>query len=180
MGIFIIIMKYSNVVALFLGVASAVQRHHHHHHSYVQTEGDDAGAAAAPEAAGDAAGAADAKEAAAQAKEAVKEKMPTAEDVKKEAAEVLKPKAADQSTEAQRTWAEARADDAAEAASVAHHDALGKAIFAGMYKGRAQDKLDAAAKAEKANRDMVEVLKKRMEINEAAEKARQAAAFKAH
>jgi hypothetical protein len=96
--------------------------------------------------------------------------MPTAEDVKKEAAAVLKPKAADQSTEAQRTWAEARADDAAEAASVAHHDALGKEIFADMYKTRAQDKLDAAADAEKASQDMVEVLKARMEVNEAAER----------
>merc|ERR1712010_396603 len=46
--------------------------------------------------------------------------------------------------------------------------------------GRAQAKLDAAAKAEKANADMVEVLKARMEVNEAAEKQRQAAAFKAH
>ena len=95
---------------------------------------------------------------------------PTAEDVKKEAAEVLKPKAADQSTEAQRAWAEARADDAAEAASVAKHDALGKEIFADMYRQRAQDKLDDAAKAEKASADMVEVLKARMEVNEAAER----------
>merc|ERR1712010_117248 len=46
--------------------------------------------------------------------------------------------------------------------------------------GRAQAKLDAAAKAEKANADMVEVLKGRMEVNAAAEKARQAASFKAH
>merc|ERR1712070_1194159 len=88
--------------------------------------------------------------------------------------------AADQSTEAQRTWAEARADDAAEAASVAHHDALGKEIFADMYRTRAQDKLDDAAKAEKASQDMVEVLKARMEVNDAAERQRQAAAFKAH
>merc|ERR1719263_1006116 len=72
------------------------------------------------------------------------------------------------------------ADDAAEAASVAKHDALGKSIIADMYKGRAQKKLDDAAAAEKAQADMVEVLKKRIEINEAAEKARQAAAFKAH
>jgi hypothetical protein len=63
--------------------------------------------------------------------------MPTAEDVKAEAAAVLKPKAADQSSEAQRTWAESRADDAADAASVAKHDALGKVIFSDMYKGRA-------------------------------------------
>lgn len=49
-----------------------------------------------------------------------------------------------------------------------------------MYKTRAQDKLDAAAKAEKASNDMVEILKKRIEINEAAEKERQAASFKAH
>merc|ERR1719182_594840 len=101
--------------------------------------------------------------------------MPTAEEVKAEAAAVLKPKAADQSTEAQRTWAEARADDAAEAASVAHHDALGKEIFADMYRQRAQDKLDDAAKAEKASQDMVEVLKARMEVNDAAERQRQAA-----
>jgi hypothetical protein len=106
--------------------------------------------------------------------------MPTAEDVKKEAAAVLKPKAADQSTEAQRTWAEARAEDAEEAASVAKHDVLGKEIFADMYKARAQKKLDDAAAAEKASADMVEVLKGRIEINEAAEKERQAAAFKAH
>jgi len=106
--------------------------------------------------------------------------MPTAEDVKKEAAEVLKPKAADQSTEAQRAWAESRAADAEEAANVAKHDALGKVIFADMYKARAQKKLDDAAAAEKASVDMVEVLKKRMELNEAAEKDRQAAAFKAH
>ena len=63
--------------------------------------------------------------------------MPTAEDVKKEAAEVLKPKPVPQGSEAQRTWAEARADDAAEAASVAKHDALGKSIIADMYKARA-------------------------------------------
>jgi len=49
-----------------------------------------------------------------------------------------------------------------------------------MYKARAQKKLDDAAAAEKASNDMVEVLKKRIEINEAAEKERQAAAFKAH
>merc|ERR1711934_397979 len=84
------------------------------------------------------------------------------------------------SSEAQRTWAEARADDAADEASVAHHDALGKQIFADMYKQRAQDKLDDAAAAEKASADMVEVLKARMEVNEAAERTRQAAAFKAH
>merc|ERR1719473_1526183 len=106
--------------------------------------------------------------------------MPTAEQVKKEAAAVLKPKAADQSTEAQRTWAEARAGDAAEAANVAKYDALGKTIFSDMYRQRAQDKLDAAAEAEKASVDMVEILKKRIEINEANEKERQAAAFKAH
>lgn len=41
-----------------------------------------------------------------------------------------------------------------------------------MYKGRAQSKLDAAAAAEKASADMVEVLKKRIEINAAAEKMR--------
>jgi len=149
----------------------------------VQTS-DDAKAAAkeaaAAETAGDA-GAEGPKEAAAAAKEAAKEKMPpTAEEVKAEAAAVLKPKAADQSTEAQRTWAEARAEDAEEAASVAKHDALGKEIFADMYKARAQKKLDDAAAAEKASADMVEVLKKRIEINEAAEKERQAAAFKAH
>merc|ERR1719353_2850021 len=171
------------VGAVTLEEANALSRHHHHHHSYVQV-GDDAAKGAAKDAApAEAAadpGAEDPKAAAAEAAEEVKEKMPTAEDVKKEAAAVLKPKAADQSSEAQRMWAEARADDAAEAASVAKHDALGKSIFAGMYKGRAQAKLDAAAKAEKANADMVEVLKKRMEINEAAEKARQAAAFKAH
>ena len=63
--------------------------------------------------------------------------MPTAEDVKKEAEAVLKPKAADQSTEAQRAWKESRAEDAEEAASVAKHDALGKVIFADMYKARA-------------------------------------------
>ena len=95
---------------------------------------------------------------------------PTAEQVKAEAAAVLKPRPADQSTEAQRTWAESRADDAAEAASVAHHDALGREIFADMYRTRAQDKLDDAAKAEKASADMVEVLRGRMEVNEAADR----------
>jgi len=167
-------LSKSLVVAALMGTLEAVQRHHHHHHSYVQTQGD----AGAAEAAADAG--AEGAEAAAQAKEAVKEKMPTAEDVKAEAAAVLKPKAADQSSEAQRTWAEARADDAADEASVAHHDALGKQIFADMYKQRAQDKLDDAAAAEKASADMVEVLKARMEVNEAAERTRQAAAFKAH
>lgn len=49
-----------------------------------------------------------------------------------------------------------------------------------MYKARAQSKLDAAAAAEKASNDMVEVLQKRVELNAAAEKERQAAAFKAH
>merc|ERR1711981_1269815 len=49
-----------------------------------------------------------------------------------------------------------------------------------MYKARAQKKLDDAAAAEKASEDMVEVLKERIEINEEAEKERQAAAFKAH
>jgi hypothetical protein len=174
-------LSKSLIVAALVGAVtieqvSAVQRHHHHHHSYVQTEGD---AGAAAEAAGDAAGA-EGAEAAAQAKEAIKEALPTAEDVKKEAAAVLKPKAADTSSEAQRTWAESRADDAAEAASVAHHDALGKEIFSDMYRTRAQDKLDDAAKAEKASQDMVEVLKGRMEVNDAAERQRQAAAFKAH
>lgn len=105
---------------------------------------------------------------------------PTAEEVKAEAAAVLKPKATPQTSEAQRSWAESRADDAEEAASVARHDALGKSIFADMYKGRAQKKLDDAAAAEKASEDMVEILKKRIEINAAAEKARQAASFKAH
>jgi len=158
-------MKYSLIVAALVGT-QAVRRHHHHHHSYVQTSADPAPDA---EAAADA-GAEPAAQAAAEAKEAVKEANPTAEDVKKEAAAVLKPKAADQSTEAQRTWSEARSDDAAENASVAHHDALGKEIFADMYRTRAQDKLDAAAKAEKASADMVEVLKGRMEVNEAAER----------
>merc|ERR1711898_73216 len=83
-------------------------------------------------------------------------------------------------TEAQRTWAEARADDAEEAASVAKHDALGKSIFADMYRGRAQKKLDDAAAAEKASEDMVEMLTARKEVNAAAEKARQAASFNAH
>jgi len=168
-------MKYSLVVAALVGSATAVQRHHHkHHHNYIQTR-DDAPAEAAADP-----GAEDAGAAAAEVKEAAKEKMPTAEDVKKEAAEVLKPKPTPQGSESQRAWAEARADDAAEAASVAKHDALGKSIIADMYKGRAQKKLDDAAAAEKAQADMVEVLKKRIEINEAAEKARQAAAFKAH
>merc|ERR1719263_337028 len=164
-------MKLTNslVVAALVGTISAVQRHHHHHHSFVQTEGDAGDDAKPAEAAADA-GAEGAAAAAAEAKEAVKEKLPTAEDVKAEAAAVLKPKAADQSTEAQRTWAEARADDAAEAASVAHHDALGKEIFADMYRSRAQGKLDDAAAAEKASADMVEVLKARMEVNEAAER----------
>jgi len=49
-----------------------------------------------------------------------------------------------------------------------------------MYRARAQKKLDDAADAEKASADMVEVLKGRMEVNAAAEKERQAAAFKAH
>ena len=49
-----------------------------------------------------------------------------------------------------------------------------------MYKGRAQGKLDAAAASAKAEDDMVAVLKARMEVNAAAEKARQAASFKAH
>jgi len=49
-----------------------------------------------------------------------------------------------------------------------------------MYKGRAQGKLDAAAAAEKASTDMVAVIRARQEVNAAAEKERQAAAFKAH
>lgn len=158
-------MKYSLIVAALVGT-NAVQRHHHHH-SYVQTEGD---APVPAEAAADDSGAAGAS-AAQQAKEAVKEAQgPTTEEIKAANAAVLKPKAADQSSEAQRTWAESRADDAADAASVAHHDALGKEIFADMYRTRAQDKLDAAADAEKASQDMVEVLKARMEVNEAAER----------
>jgi len=97
----------SLIVAALVGAvtieeANAMQRHHHHH-NYIQTSGD-AGAAKAADAetAGDA-GAADAADAKAAAKEAVKEDLPpTAEEVKKEAAAVLKPKPADQSTEAQR------------------------------------------------------------------------------
>jgi len=87
-------MKLSSqlIVAALVGTitvdqVSAVARHHHHHHSFVQTEGD-------ADVAGDAAGAEGAA-AAAQAKEAVAEAMPTAEQVKAEAAAVLKPKAAD-------------------------------------------------------------------------------------
>jgi len=57
---------------------------------------------------------------------------------------------------------------------------MGKEIFADMYRTRAQDKLDAAAEAEKASQDMVEVLKGRMEVNDAAERTRQAASFRAH
>ena len=171
----------SFVLAALLGASVAVTRHHHHHtHNYVQTSEAPAAAPAAAEAAADA-GAETPKEAAADVKEAAAEQIPpTAEAVKAEAAAVLKPKAADQSTEAQRTWAESRAEDAEEAASVAKHDALGKEIYADMYKARAQKKLDDAAAAEKSSADMVEVLKKRIEINAAAEKERQAAAFKAH
>ena len=175
-------MKLNLVLAALFGAVtveqvSAMQRHHHHHHhSYVQTGADPVPVEAAADA-----GAETPAEAKAAAAEAVKEALPpTAEDVKKEAAAVLKPKPADQSTEAQRAWAEARADDAAEAASVAKHDALGKVIFADMYRTRAQDKLDDAAKAEKAADDMVANLKARMEVNEAAERTRQTAAFKAH
>merc|ERR1712127_973486 len=160
----------------------ATQRHHHHH-SYVQTSAEPAAAApaaAAPAEAAADAGAAGAAADAAAAKAEVAEANPTAEQVKAEAAAVLVPKKADQSSEAQRTWAESRADDAAEAASVAKHDALGKTIFADMYATRAQGKLDSAAAAEKSANDMVEVLKARMEVNAAAEKTRQATAFKAH
>jgi len=175
-------LSKSLIVAALVGAvtieeAQAVQRHHHHHHSFVQT-GEEPKAAPA-EAAADP-GAEDPKAAAAEAKEAADEKMPTAESVKKEAEAVLKPKPADQSTQAQLQWAESRAGDAEEAASVAKHDALGKVIFSDMYKGRSQKKLDDAAKAEKASADMVKVLKERIEINEAAEKTRQAASFKAH
>jgi len=49
-----------------------------------------------------------------------------------------------------------------------------------MYKGRAQDKLDDAAKAEKAAADMKVELERRIELNEQSEIERQAAAFKAH
>jgi len=80
--------------------------------------------------------------------------MPTAESVKNEAEAVLKPKAADSSSAAERAWAESRAEDAEEAATVAKHDAIGKSIIADMYQGRAQKKLDDAAKAEAANVEM--------------------------
>jgi hypothetical protein len=93
-------MKYSLIVAALVGT-QAVQRHHHHHHTYVQTS-DDAKAVAAgadAELAGEA-GSESPAEAAAEAKEEAK--LPTAADVVKEAAAVLKPKAADSSTEAQR------------------------------------------------------------------------------
>jgi len=117
-------MKFSKslIVAAFLGTVTLEEvagvARHHHHHSYVQTSADPVAAAADAELAGEA-GAESPAEAAAEAKEAAKEKMPTAEDVKKEAAAVLKPKAADSSTQAQLAWAESRAADAAEAASVA-------------------------------------------------------------
>lgn len=105
----------------------AVQRHHHHH-SYVQV--DSAKEAAVPaEAAADAGSEAPAAAAA--------EAPATAETVKAEAAAVLKPKAADQSTQAQLQWASSRAGDASESANVAKYDALGKVIFADMYKSRA-------------------------------------------
>ena len=57
----------------------------------------------------------------------------------------LKPKATDQSTEAPITVALAQKSDAEEAATVAKHDALGKEIYADMYKAIAQKKLDDAA-----------------------------------
>jgi len=180
-------MKLSLVIAALFGTVTVEQvmatQRHHHHHSYVQTSAEPAAAApaaAAPAEAAADAGAQGAAADAAAAKAEVAEANPTAEQVKAEAAAVLVPKPADQSSEAQRTWAESRADDAAEAASVAKHDALGKTIFADMYAARAQGKLDSAAAAEKSANDMVEVLKARMEVNAAAEKTRQATAFKAH
>lgn len=75
---------------------------------------------------------------------------------------------------------EAVKDDAAEALSVAKHDAIGKGIISDMYKSRAQKKLDDAKAAKEAEDNMVAILKARIEVNEAQEKARQAAAFKAH
>lgn len=76
--------------------------------------------------------------------------------------------------------AEAQAVDAAEALDVAKHDAIGKGIISDMYKARAQAKLDDAEKARIAADRMVEILQARQDVNDAQEKARQAAAFKAH
>lgn len=113
----------------------------------------------------------------AEAKEEVKEKLPTAADTIKAAAEVLKNKPLEP---LEAEMAAARAADAAEAKSVAKHDAIGKGIIADMYASRAAAKVAAAEAAVKAEDKMVEVLKERQEANLAAEKARQAAAFKAH
>jgi len=112
-------------------------------------------------------GAATPEAAAAEAKEAAKEKMPTAADTIKEAQEVLKPKPIKMDSTLERLMADAVATDAKRAGDVAKHDAIGKGIIADMYKGRAQKKIDDAAKAAKAEDDMVEILKARIEINEA-------------
>lgn len=93
--------------------------------------------------------------------------MPTAEDVKKEAAAVLKPKPIKMDSTLERLMADAVRVDGIRAADVAKHDAIGKSIFADMYNGRAQKKIDDAAKAAAAEDEMVKILKARIEINEA-------------
>lgn len=83
-------------------------------------------------------------------------------------------------SEFDRTMGEAQADDAQDALDVAKHDAIGKGIIADMYKSRAQKKLDNAEKERIAGERMVELLKARVDVNEANERARQSMAFKAH
>ena len=134
-------MKYSLVIAALLGYTSA--RHHHHHaHNLLQV----------------------AKE---EEKEGLEKDQPTAEDVKKANAEVMKPKPMKTGSEFDRTMAEAQADDAQDALDVAKHDAIGKGIIADMYKARAQKKLDDAEKDRIASTRMVELLKARKDVNDA-------------
>ena len=140
-----------------------------------------AGDAVVPaEVAGDA-GSESKEEVAAEIKEKIEEKkLPTAEGVAAEAAAVLKGTPAPAGSALESQLAAARKVDAAEAEEVAKYDAVGKSIISGMYEKRAQDVLDAAAKAKAAQKAMVEVLEARAAANEAAEKQRQADAFIAH
>jgi len=105
---------------------------------------------------------------------------PTVADVKAANEAVLAPKPMKIGSEFDRTMAEAQATDAQEALDVAKHDAIGKGIISDMYKKRAQDKLDDAEKKRIAEDRMVEILQARQDVLDAQEKARQAAAFKAH
>jgi len=159
-------MKFTQqiVIAALLGSASAIY----------------ADPAPPAEVAGDA-GQETPAEAAAEVKAKIEEeKTPTAEDTAKEAAAVLAGTPAPQGSALERQMAAAREVDAAEAKEVAKYDAVGKSIIAGMYEARAQKVLDDAAKAKAAQKAMVEVLEARAAANEAAEKQRQADAFKAH